>query len=345
MYDLIVVGAGPVGSHLAREFAGRGRTVLLLERGEVGKPVQGTGHVSRDIFEHVPKDEGFVEKDIHGAEVHNRFGSYSFGRNEHTSYVIDREGFDRFLLRRAKKAGVDFKREAFVDFRATKGKVTVETNKDTYETRLLAGCDGPLSDVRVAAEIEKPGLFLHGIFTKQIEVGPIKQDYVEVFLDASKDFFGWKVPREESFEYGLAVELGGDSRKALERFAEKEGFHITDIHSGLIPILPPEKVTRGRVFLCGDAAGQVKPFSGGGLVYGLTSAEIAAETVDPEDATTLNRYEEMWRKELMDEIRFGNRIRKVYKLPFFLRAPLLWTGVRMSKNAHMDRPSSLINSG
>ncbi len=345
MYDLTVSGAGPVGSHLARRFAEQGHEVLLLEKSEVGKPVKGTGHVSKDIFEHVPKDESFIEKKICGAEIHNKFGSYSFGRDHHTSYVLDRVEFDRFLLQLAKKEGIEFKREAFMGFEATKGKVIVETKGNKYETKVLVGCDGPLSDVRLSAGMEKPGLFLQGIFTKQIEVGPIEQDYVEVFLGASKDFFGWKVPRKESFEYGLAVELGKDSRKTLERFSEKEGFNIGQVYSGLIPMLPPEKTTRGRVFLCGDAAGQVKPFSGGGLIYGLTAADMAAEAINPEDATTLEKYEETWREELMDEIILGNKIRKFYKLPFFLRAPLLWAGKKMSKKAHMDRPSSLINSG
>ncbi len=343
MYDLVVVGAGPIGSHLASKFIeeNEGSDVLLLEKGEVGKPLKGTGHVSTDLFNYIPKDESFVEKEIYGAEVHNRFGSYSFGKDRQTSYVIDRVEFDSFLLQRAKEKGVEFKKEKFLDYEAEKGKVKVETDEDIYESRLLAGCDGPQSDVRTAAELDGPDKFLHGIFTNQIEVGPIEQDYVEVFLNASKDFFGWKVPREESFEYGLAVELGKDSREALERFSDKEGFNITDVYSGLIPVNPPEKTYKGRTFLCGDAAGQVKPFSGGGLVYGMTAAEIAAEEIDPEDATTVEKYEEAWREELEHEIKLGNKIRKIYKLPFWLRAPPLWIGEKMSQEAHMDKPSSL----
>ncbi len=342
MYDITVVGAGPIGSHLARKFAEQGHEVLLLEKGKVGKPLKGTGHVSKDIFDHVPEKDKFVEKEIHGAVVHNNGSSFSFGRDRHTSYVLDRVEFDRYMAKRARKVGADFRRERFIDMKTKKGKVTVKTDSEEYETKLLAGCDGPLSDVRVAAELSKPELFLHGIFTNQIEVGPIQQNHVEVFLDTSEGFFGWKVPRKESFEYGLAVELGKDSRTYLEDFAKKEGFNISQVYSGMIPMLPPEKVTKNRVFLCGDAAGQTKPFSGGGLIYGLTAAEIAAETVDPEKPTTLEQYEEGWREELMGEIKTGNRIRKLYGLPSFLRYPFLWLGKHRSKHAHMDRPKSLL---
>ncbi|MFP4117055.1 MAG: geranylgeranyl reductase family protein [Candidatus Aenigmatarchaeota archaeon] len=342
MYDLIVSGAGPVGSHLARQFTKKGQDVLLLEKGEVGKPLKGTGHVSTDIFDHVPKDESFIEKEIYGAEVHDRFGSYSFGRDRLTSYVIDRVEFDKYMVDLAKEEGVEFKNEKFDGYEAERGKVIVETNEGKYESRLLAGCDGPQSDVRTASEMDGPKMFLHGIFTEQIEVEPIEQDYVELFLDASDDFFGWKVPREESFEYGLALEQGRDTREALERFSEKEGFNIRKVYAGMIPILPPEEIHKGRAFLCGDAAGHTKPFSGGGLIYGLTAAKIVAETIDPERPTTLENYEDEWRDELMGEINLGDKIRKFYKRPSWFREPMLWLGEKMSQGAHMDRPSSLL---
>ncbi|MFP4115935.1 MAG: geranylgeranyl reductase family protein [Candidatus Aenigmatarchaeota archaeon] len=340
MYDLVVVGAGPVGSHLAREFAEKGRDVLLLEKGEVGKPLKGTGHISTDLFEHVPKDESFVEREIHGAVVHNNGSSFSFGRDHHTSYVINRPKFDVFMAKRAEEAGVDLRYEKFLDYENKGSNLEIKTYEGTYETRMLAGCDGPLSDVRLAAGLERPGLFLQGIFTLVDE--PAEQSFVEVFLGASDDFFGWKVPRKGKTEYGLCTELGNDSRSLLEEFSEEEGFKIGGIYSGLVPILPPKKVTEERLFLCGDAAGQVKPFSGGGVIYGLTAAEIAAETIDPEDASTVEKYEKRWREELGKEIKLGDKIRKTYKLPFFLRAPFLWLGEKMSGGAHMDRPSTLI---
>jgi len=340
MHDLIVVGAGPVGSHLAREFAEKGRDVMLLEKGEVGKPLKGTGHVSTDIFDHVPKDESFVEKEIHGAVFHNNGSSFSFGRDHHTSYVINRPKFDRFMAKRAEEAGVNLRYEKFLDYENKGSNLEIKTSRGTYETRMVAGCDGPLSDVRLAAGLERPELFLQGIFTLVDE--PAEQNFVEVFLNASNDFFGWKVPRKGKTEYGLCTELGNDSRSLLEEFSEKEGFKIGGIYSGLVPILPPKRVTGERLFLCGDAAGQVKPFSGGGLIYGFTAAEVAAEEIDPEDASTVEKYERMWRKKLEKEISFGNKIRKFYKLPPFLRYPLLWLGNKMSKGAHMDKPSTLL---
>ena len=66
-----------------------------------------------------------------------------------------------------------------------------------------------------------------------------------------------------------------------------------------------------RVLAVGDAAGLVKPTTGGGIYYGLLSGEFAAETLD--DAlkaddlsdTRLRTYETRWRERLGAEIRIG----------------------------------------
>ena len=56
MYDFVVVGAGPAGSRFARSASERGRDVLVLESGEIGRPLACSGHVSLDVWEFVPDD-------------------------------------------------------------------------------------------------------------------------------------------------------------------------------------------------------------------------------------------------------------------------------------------------
>jgi flavin-dependent dehydrogenase len=69
----------------------------------------------------------------------------------------------------------------------------------------------------------------------------------------------------------------------------------------------------------GDAAGQVKPTSGGGIYYGLLSAEIAADTLHQAladgdvSARRLARYEREWRKKLGRELRIGYWARKLFE--------------------------------
>ena len=72
MYDFLVVGAGPSGSRFARSAAERGHDVLVLESGEIGRPLACSGHVSLDVWEFVPDSarERLQQHEIYGARLH-----------------------------------------------------------------------------------------------------------------------------------------------------------------------------------------------------------------------------------------------------------------------------------
>lgn len=342
MYDLVVVGAGPVGSFLAWKFAEKGGDVLLLEKGEVGEPLKCSGHISKELFNFVPYKERFLENEIKGSVFHNNNEKYILGGDRTVSYVIDRAKFDKFLAKKAVEAGTELRKGNFQHFRRGKGKVLISTNKNKYESELLAGCDGPLSNVRTQAGLPDPEEFLHGIFTYTDSLDKMfSESFVDVYLGTTPDFFGWRIPRKGRMEYGLATSLRRSVRKYFERFSKEEGFEMGKIYSGLIPILPAGRTVSERVFLCGDAAGQTKPFTGGGIIYGLTSALIASEVIDPDRPETVWNYEKGWRAKLGKEIWLGDWIRKFYSLPPKLRTPFLKLAEKLPGEKHMDRPSSV----
>jgi flavin-dependent dehydrogenase len=112
--------------------------------------------------------------------------------------------------------------------------------------------------------------------------------------------------------------------------------------SGAIPIGPPSTVTTRRGFLLGDAAGQTKPFTGGGILYGLRSADHAARVVDPDAPGSLEDYESAWRRDLGWEIRLGKLVRWGYDWPRSLQR----LGLRLFEGeigVHMDEPTSLFS--
>lgn len=343
MYDLVVVGAGPVGSFLAWKFAEKGKDVLLLERGEIGEPLKCTGHISKEVFNFVPKKEKLVERKIRSGIFHNDDDEYKLGGDGAVSYVIDRMEFDKYLAARAEKAGVEIRKESFKSFRRGDDEILVNTGEGSYEAKVLAGCDGPLSDVRSQTGLPEPKMFLHGILTKvePEEERELSKNSVQIYLDASKDFFGWKVPRKDTIEYGLATDMKNNVREVFDKFSRKQGFEIRDTYSGLIPILPPKRTASKRVFLCGDAAAQTKPFTGGGVVYGLTSALIASEVIDSDRPESIKNYEKGWRAKLGKEIWLGNWIRKFYSWPSKLRSPFLKLVENLPGESQMDRPSSI----
>lgn len=344
MRDVVVVGAGPSGSRLAHGFAERGYDVLVLERGEVGVPLACSGHVSGDVWEFLPdgaRDE-LVGNEIRGARFHVGEYSYEFYKDETVSYAIDRVEMDRTLAEEARKDGAEVRTETpVVTIEERDESVVVETDHgEKHEAKMVAGCDGPRSTVREELGLDAPDEILQGVlgFADEGEEANT-EDLVDVYLDVP-DFFGWRIPRGDCVEYGAAS--SGSPREELERVADIDMEGFDRLCAGQIPIGPPDKTVSDRGFLVGDAAGQTKPFTGGGIVYGMTAADVASTFVNPNNPGTLGVYERGWRDELGSEIALGHRIRKVYGLP----RPVQRAGMRALQgeiNVHMDRPTTLFN--
>ncbi|MEF8777872.1 MAG: electron transfer flavoprotein, partial [Natronomonas sp.] len=147
---------------------------------------------------------------------------------------------------------------------------------------------------------------------------------------------------EAGVEYGLAVEPGEDAANRFDTLVDDYGVEIRRRCSGAIPIGPPDRTVGTRSFLVGDAAGQTKPFTGGGILYGMRSADIAASVIDPDHPATVQEYEHAWRSELGRDQTIGKMIRAGYSLP----RPIQRAGLRAFSGeigVHMDRPTSLFS--
>ena len=352
MYDFVVVGVGPAGARFARRAAESGYDVLALEKGTVGEPLACSGHVSTDIWNYVPQSakNKLFQNRIYGADFHTggpESAAYPFYKTDEISNVIDRVGLDRTLADCAREAGADVRENHTVtdiDEREDRVVLTVrvagESGTQTFEARMVAGCDGPISRVRRAVDLPEPAETLHGVlaFTDEPDHG----DHVDVHLTAPR-FFAWRIPRGDAgVEYGLAAPPGTEVTELFEGLTESYGVDTDHFCSGAIPIGPPESVTTDRVFLIGDAAAQTKPFTGGGILYGMTAADCAARHIQPDRPDSLDIYESAWRQALASEIRLGHLIRRGYSLPEPVQSAGL-TALSGEIGVHMDKPSSFFS--
>lgn len=343
MKDLVVVGAGPTGSELSRNMSERGLDVEVIERSEdIGEPLACSGHVSPDIWDFVDDRERILQNKIKGARFHPDDSTYRFYSQETVSYVIDRIELDRYKAEQSMNSGTEYSLgESVENVTEKEDRVIIKTDSREIEARMVAGCDGASSTVRDAVNLPEPDHFYQGIlcFSEEDDSG----DFVDVYTDVP-EFFGWRIPRGDSVEYGAAVPQGEAPMRWLNRVTEKhiEEEEMKNICAGAIPVGPPDSVTTDRVFLVGDAAGQTKPFTGGGILYGMRSARKAAEVIDVDNPDTLNQYEQAWRDEIGREIRLGSIIEKMYSMP----APFQKLGMWLFQgeiSVHMDEPSSLFS--
>ena len=312
MHDVAVVGAGPAGLMSAALLERGGLDVVVLERKrEIGLPVQCSGLISRNMDRIVRPPAACIEHGVRGALVHGPGGrELRLEKPGTAAYVIDRSGFDRFL---AGRVGSEIRMGTGVRGLASGRRgVRLETRSGEVRARAVLGCDGPSSFVGRHFGA-RPGEVLQGIIAIESRAG--SSDYVDIWLDRRLcDGFLWRIPRGESVEYGM---LG-----SRVNFRQLKGFFRLgtglEKRAGLIPI-GPCKSYFDRTLLVGDAAAQTKPWSGGGVVYGLTCAGHAARTL--KDALGkgdlsekgLAGYEEAWRAELERPITMGLMARELYR--------------------------------
>jgi geranylgeranyl reductase family protein len=298
--DVVIVGAGPSGCRTAEIVAKKGYDVLILEEHpKIGKPVQCTGLVSKRIGK-IPKE--IVVNKIDRARFCCDNGYFEI-KSKEKMLLLDRGKYDFWLAERAKKAGAKFKLSTrFLDFENSK----VFTDKGEIETKILVGADGPNSSVAKAVGIKLPENLL---FAVQVNVkSKFDSNLVELWFgkDISSGSFAWVVPENENVaRVGLLTQK--NPNYYLENFLRKRFGKIKTANKigdvlryGII-----KKSVSDRVLLVGDAASQIKPFSGGGLIYNKICSEIAGKAVvksleekNFSEKFLLENYEKKWKEKL-----------------------------------------------
>lgn len=343
-YDLVVAGGRTVGSNVATRFAGQGYDVLLVEKEEtVGEPFCCSGHYSGDLWDLVPdRAERLTQHEIRGARFHADGDAYRYHKDDTVSWVVDRKRLDQLMYEEAQEAGVDTVTGQGVEQveEHERGVTVTLDGGEAVEAGMVAGCDGARSTVREAAGIDDPGTMLTGVLGYSDEQD--HDPFVDVHLDVP-GFFAWRIPRgDHGVEYGAGAEDPGVAHDRLETLAAEYGVELEERYAAPIPLHPPEEVSSERVFLVGDAAGQTKPFTGGGIVYGLRAGNAAADTIHPHDPGTVQDYEDAWRDELGRDIRLGEWVRKAYDAPALLQKPAMRYFEGDISGIHMDRPTTLL---
>ena len=332
-YDVVVVGAGPVGATAARYAALNGASVLLIEEhASVGSPVGCTGLLStRAISEcDVEPANDFVLNSVRGAHVYSpNGGCLPIDGGKIKAHVVSRKMFDRKLVKMAVDVGVDVSlrtRAIGLSRINSLQELSVLQNgvSKTITANVIIGADGVRSNIAQMAGLGQVQKVLSGI---QIEApySSNDADFVELFMGSqAPGFFGWTVPiNEEISRIGLAVPTGNelnavqylnDLLNLNQGVSTLYGGGALDVVYGGIPLGPLEKTVADGVLIVGDAAGQVKPTSGGGVYTGAACAKIAGEVAalaaieGDSSENRLNEYEKRWRAKLGRELSIGMKI-------------------------------------
>jgi digeranylgeranylglycerophospholipid reductase len=299
--DAVVVGGGPVGSFAALSLARLGVKVTVFEEhAEIGIPSHCAGHLSIRSLKRLglyPLGGKIVENTFSQANFHSPMGAkLSVRLARPVTCVVNRTQFDEYLAEKAKAAGARYclssrVRSLLIENGHLKG-VSVEQN-GKYEdvlTKIVVDSEGIASRLLKQAGLsahKREGL-VYAVEAEVENVQDVSLDAVEIFLgaDYAPGFYAWLIPRlDGTAKVGLASRTG-NPEKFLHRFMRKHPVACRKLSKAKItqaafhPISlggPIDNAYANGFLAVGDAASQVKPTTGGGVIFGLTCARIAAQ--------------------------------------------------------------------
>jgi geranylgeranyl reductase family protein len=315
--DVLVIGGGPAGLYAAERLARRGAsTIVCEEHAAIGDPVHCTGVLATESFDilSLPRDASL--NTLTTAQFFSPSGAIiSHSTPVPLAAVIDRGVFDRALAARATSAGAEVRLGTRVSVVETgPGAVRALVGDDWVSARLLMVACGANYSFQRRIGMGLPRAYLH---TAQREIPARRLGEVELHFgrEIAPDGFAWTVPvvRESSTFVRVGVMTSRDPvgcySRMLARIATRWG--IEDTHQPprqkILPLGAIDRTYADRTMVIGDAAGLVKPTTGGGIHYSIVSAALASDVAvdalaaDRLDAAALARYERQWRERLGEE--------------------------------------------
>jgi len=322
-YDMIVVGAGPAGTTTARYAARQGISVLILEKDrDVGIPVRCAEGASeqglKSVLPHIEKR--WIDNRVSKVLFHSPRDREVELLFPQTGYILNRKLFDADLARMAVEAGAELLTRAYVrDLVHDGGKVTgvkVLIHDKDYQinAKMVVGADGVESRVGRWAGLKTRTLLKDMETCAQYVVGgiDISDQHIHLYFatNLAPQGYLWIFPKGNGIA-NVGIGISGIAAKHKSPLAYlnefmNDRFPNASLLSTVVGGVPCDQtltsIVADGLLLVGDAAHQVNPITGGGivpvLVAGKIAGEVAAQAVINGDvsAESLMPYPKLWHK-------------------------------------------------
>jgi digeranylgeranylglycerophospholipid reductase len=296
-YDVVVAGGSVAGLFCAREIANNGNKVLVIEEDyEIGTPEHCGGLVSTSGLSElgiIPKQKT-LEHQIDEAEIFSPNGkSFVIKSSKQKVIEINRRELDKQIAHQAKQNGAEIKvKTSFLE----KTPQGVKTSDGNINCKIIVDARG------VSSLIHRDRTGILSSAQYEIYADWIKKGKVEVYFDQEKypGFFAWVIPSTEGVGKIGVAGRGINAAEEINEFLLKKGSYST-IRKIFAPIWikgPIEKFVTGNIVTVGDAAGQAKPTTAGGIyscgIGGILAGNAISKFLNTNDQSDLFEYQKKW---------------------------------------------------
>src|SRR5437867_1314445 len=305
-YDVVVAGGSVAGLLCAREISSRNHKVLVIEEdSEIGTPEHCGGVVSISAMDElgiIPM-RSTLDNKIRSATIISPSGmKFTLDARPQQVIVLDRREFDKQVAHQAKVNGVEIRVKSSLREITKEG---VRTSDGEIKCKLVVDARG------VSSLIQKDRTGILQSAQYEVYADWIDKERIEVYLDQEKypGFFAWVIPtRSDEAKVGVAGK-GINAAAVLEDFLKRKG---KGKYSAIRKIFAPiwvkgpikEFVTRNIVTV-GDAAGQSKPTTAGGIyscgIGGILAGNSISKFLESENESQLLEYQKSWLKKFGKE--------------------------------------------
>ena len=328
-YDVIIVGAGPAGSYIAYELASSGHDVAVFEeKSASGLNVCCTGIISTECFQSLDPGTDVILNEVNSVKFFSPSGRCLRLQTENVqAYVVNRLLLDKALASKAQSQGAQyFFSSSVIDIIPGKDGMQAETlcfgSREIFSARAVILANGFRPKLPRKLGLGTIKSFLVGA---QAEIEAKNVDELEVYFgqEIAPGSFAWLVPISTNKAY-VGLLATSQAKLHLQKFLNNLSCQgrITsrevEIEQKAIPVGTLARSYGDRVLVIGDAAGQVKPTTGGGIYFGHLGARIAAEVLDEAlgsdnlTAGQLSRYQKQWKAKMGKELSRGYRAKWAY---------------------------------
>ena len=332
--DVLVIGGGPAGSSAAKHAALGGAKVILLDkRSEIGAPKRCAEGVSKKGLAKlgIEPSPRWITQEIDGVRLTSPDGTDVWLTEEEielpeAGYILERKVFDKHMAMDAARAGAEIRiktlatgmdkiEDGFIVSTESMGKT------EEIKAKIVIAADGPEGHVARWAGLKgsaKAKEMESGVQYEMVNVEFDREAVIEFYFGScAPGGYVWIFPKGDDIaNVGLAILQHKATKPAIEYLDDfiakcpaTKNAQAVELNVGGDPVGGmPKKMYDDNILVCGDAAGQVNPLTGGGIISGMTggmyAGQVAAEAIKEGDHSKkfLKKYDKITRDDLSHEI-------------------------------------------